>query len=126
VPSIKTTMIGLVLFILPGLPILIFDYIRNFEMLSIIYGMVAGNGDSASMSDNRMSYLITIYGDRLQDLWGMQFLNSWLLLGIFLIAIVYLTWKKATGWQPFHLLMLTTTALIFLVYYQFFPKNIPE
>lgn len=123
---LKLFLLSLVLFILPNLSLLLFDYFRHFEQIQSIFAFKIGSGEGKLNSENLMHYFSTIFIYPYQ-ITGLKFLPTLLIPLIFIGGFILGVMKKFSFFKDnFHKVFLFASFISFIIYYLKFPKVIPE
>jgi hypothetical protein len=129
--SLRTFLLSICAFIIPNLPLLLFEYFHNFLEVKRLIGVFSKGSESISFSLTRLIKFLSIIFGELYFVLGLgkpksQVIGSSISLIVLLIMVI-LTYKKRDIWkESFHLIGLCLSILVFLSYYYFFPTHVIE
>ncbi|MBU1071305.1 glycosyltransferase family 39 protein [Patescibacteria group bacterium] len=125
-PPLKTTLISLGLFILPILPLLVFEYIRKFAMTKVVIDLFTHDSSKSILNLNRLDMYQRVITASLEYVLGINASGLILvLISLVLLSILFFKLSPAIE-RNFHLVMLPGTIIIFLLYYLVYPAHVPE
>jgi hypothetical protein len=125
-PNLKITLISTVSFIVPILPLIIFEFLHQFWEVRRLFELFTGPAKQSRSLERFLEYGKFISNDPARIL---SLPTEWspIMLTIIGVVIFYLIKNKISFWKDsFHKKMLLVTYLVFLGYYAFFPAHVPE
>lgn len=125
-PDLKITLLSVISFILPILPLIIFEFLHSFlEITRLVSLFTEGSGSSKDPAQLLSFIQINLYEPF--KVLGISSVSSQLLSLIFLGSFIYLTVKKHSFLKDkFHLGFYLITFLVFTIYYYLSPTHVPE
>ncbi|MCJ7804135.1 glycosyltransferase family 39 protein [Patescibacteria group bacterium] len=124
-PSLKTLLLSIGVFILPLIPLILFEYFHKFLEIKLLAELFLSpkSGPITFSMAKLMEYVKIILTDSL----GIKIIPPYLLSGMVLMAILIFTLRRVHVWkESFHFLTLIITILVFILYYYFLPVHVPE
>lgn len=125
-PDFRTIIFSILLFIIPLIPLILFEYFHNFLEIKHLFEFKPAAGTGILEFNNYYHYFETIFissfgffGNNLKILYFLTF---------FVYTIfIFLNMKKVSFFKDsFHKTMLFITFLSFIIYYIRFPLQVPE
>ncbi|MBI4058121.1 hypothetical protein HY405_02325 [Candidatus Microgenomates bacterium] len=123
-PSLKTLVISLELFIIPILPLLLFEFFHNFLEVKRLISFFGGT--STSFDQEKFTSFIQFNISEISRIMSLDFIPQSLFILLLLVALLVLVIKKVGFWKERFHLFLFITYLVFLLYYSVFPGHVPE
>lgn len=128
IPSFKLLILSIIAFIIPLMPLILFEYFHNFLEIKLLFSLKKTSTAEVKNISTLIEYV------------GIMFHYPTYVLGIFVPSalknlvslvvwggIVTLMLKKVEIFkESFHQIALPLTASIFLLYYWFLPTHVPE
>lgn len=128
IPRLRYLFLSGVSFLIPLLPLVVFEYFHKFLELKVLFSMPASKDIETKTLSTLVTYAKIIFEYPLSYL-GVSlplFLKT-LIPIIFIIWMTFLILKRKAFWKnKFHLSILSITAVVFLVYYYLLPKHVPQ
>ena len=126
VPNFKTILLSVVAFIIPLLPLIIFECLHSFWEVKNLISVFGGKSVEVEVFSRFMYHLyVNIREPNL--VFGLLLEQYWLLFTVVATFIFILAWRKIDFWkESFHRVMLPLTFGIFVIYYTLFPTHVPE
>ena len=121
-PKKQIIFLSLIAFLIPLSPLLLFEYLHNFLEVKLLFSFFNSSGSEINRIPEMMNYAQNIFIDlasnlRLPIWWSF----------IYATILIFLIYKKIGFWKDqFHFVFLLSSTVVFLVYYSFFPKSVPE
>ncbi|MBI4058835.1 glycosyltransferase family 39 protein [Candidatus Microgenomates bacterium] len=126
VPKLKTIILSLACFLIPVLPLIIFEYLHSFWEVKKLFSFFSGSS-GGSLDVNRLMHYAEFNLLEANRILNIQFLSSQIFIILFLIIIFLLIRNKVGFWKDsFHKIMLAATWVIFIVYYTILPTHVSE
>lgn len=124
-PDFKIALFSILAFIIPLVPLILFEYFHKFLELRILLSFAGGS--QATDISRIIKHLEIIVSSLLNVVGTVNFPGQKLFAAlIFLILILFIFKKSGFGKVSFHKVATVTTFIVFLVYYFLFPANVPE
>lgn len=123
-PNFKTLALSFTTFIIPLLPLIIFEFFHQFwEVRTLISFFNGASGGGLHYPSLYFKFNIAEF----QRILSFHFIPAPTFLIIFLFIFLLLVIQKPGFWKnKFHSTLPLITYFIFLIYYALFPKKIPE
>lgn len=126
IPDVKTIIFSLIAFLIPIIPLIIFEYFHNFLEVKRLFSVFSSSPSKSDFLSNFIKYLSYNIGEP-QRILGFNFMPKDLFALLFFGIIFFLIFKKVGFWKEnFHKIVLVITYAVFLIYYTAFPTHIPE
>ncbi|EKD79709.1 MAG: hypothetical protein ACD_40C00335G0004 [uncultured bacterium] len=126
-PSLKTTLLSLVAFLLPVSPLLAFEYFRKFAMFRQLVAMFTTSSASAPTNLFRLNYFAKLLPLHFFNAVGLPSIPSILLIVTTLLVLLYISFgRRLAKYRSFHLTLLPVTFVVFFAYYAVYPGNVSE
>lgn len=127
-PSIKITLFSLVAFILPMIPLMVFEYFKKFtEIKLLLFGLGLTSKAEPKNLETMAGFIQTIFYD-LHYSFGFDSIQIpkfiFPIIGFSLIFLM--TYRRRELRDKFHYFFLPITIIIFLLYYYLLPTHVPE
>lgn len=124
-PNIKFIIIGGITFLIPIVPLIIFEYFHKFiELKNLIVIFSSHDSGISAQISQKILDLLTIIMSGPNQLLSLN-LPVLFISSVSIILVVLITLKKIYfGKEKFHLGFLCLSIIIFVFYYLFFPANI--
>lgn len=125
--GIKTFLLSAGAFLLAVLPLVVFEFFHNFLEIKLLFVFFNSQKPAASLLPlTAVKYLITIIERPQLDL-GININPAFLIFLFVFAAVIYFWYKKIVPWKnSFHLLILTFSISIFVLYYWVLPVHVSE
>jgi len=121
-PGFKITVLSFFAFLLPQIPLLIFESLRNFYEVKIL---LAFGGSGRGLQYPSLYFKFNMA--EIQRILNLQIIPPETFTVVFLGILVVLAFKKVAFFRNnFHASMLILTYFVFIIYYALFPKKVPE
>ncbi len=126
--SVHQIILSIIVFFLPVLPLILFDYWRHGAMLQQIISLAHGSVGGAVMARLTKAWvLIRLIGQFASNLVG---LSAWFFTPATLLLVLgglgVMGWRYRQRKLGFHSVTLLITTIVFILYYLVFPGNVPE
>lgn len=129
--SLRTLLLSILTFIILNIPLLLFEYFHNFLEVKHLMEVFSKGTEPMSFSLTKLIKFLSIIFGGSYFILGLakpssQLVGCSISLTVLLIMIT-LTLKKIGIWkESFHLIGLSLSILVFLLYYYFFPTHVIE
>jgi hypothetical protein len=125
-PNLKITLISIISFIIPIMPLIIFEFLHQFWEVRRLIELFTGPAKESRSLERFFEYGKFISNDPARML-SLPIEWSPVVLIIIGVVVFYLIKNKIAFWKDnFHPKMLLVTYSVFLGYYAFFPAHVPE
>lgn len=125
-PDIKTLILSLFAFLIPIIPLIIFEYFHNFLEVKRLFSVFSSSASESEFYPNFIKYFLYNIGEP-QRILGFNFIPKDIFALLFFSIIFFLIIKKVGFWkESFHKIVLAITYAVFLIYYTLFPTHVPE
>lgn len=126
IPDIKTTLTSIIAFIIPIVPLIIFEILRKFYDVSTLIGLLSGGAQGREGKD--ISFFLKFLTTDLFKTFRLDFINGDLSVILLALILSFLVWKKIGFWKDkFHITFFGLSFIIFLIYYTvIYPGHVPE
>lgn len=124
-PHIKYILLSFVFFLIPLVPLLLFEYFHNFLELKLLFSLDSTTSAEAKTTKTLVSYISLLFYYPVK-LFGptISGLLKQILSAILFIVIAGAAIKKIGFWKDrFHIIFLIATIIIFLLYYYVLPTH---
>lgn len=126
-PSRKILALTIIAFIIPLVPLIMFEYFHRFLEIKLLVEMftlskmVSGGSSLFPKLVNFSSFIF----NGTQYILGFKLFSDYLLSAIIFLVLILFTIKKIHVWkESFHLWAIIATCLIFVLYYGFLPTQV--
>lgn len=128
IPSLKIVIFSLLLFILPLIPLLLFEYFRHFLELKTLLSLHGSSNAEIKSFATLIDYASILFRfPVLLFQLPLTGLSATMFSTLFYAAPIVLSIKKIGFWKDrFHIFMIITTLIVFLGYYYLLPTHVPE
>lgn len=128
IPSLKITLFSLMLFLVPLIPLILFEYFRHFleikTLLSLRGSPLAEPKNLATFIDYVM--ILLRFPEKLLNIHLKEIITI-VFSGLIYFTFLILHIKKIGFWKDrFHGVILLTTIVVFLGYYYVLPTHVPD
>ncbi len=125
-PDIKYLFLSVFAFILPIVPLIIFEYLHNFLEVKRLAELFSTSPAEGGRTYEIIKYLSLNAGEP-QRILNLNFIPEQFFTILFLTIIIILAFKGVGFWKDkFHKYFLFIAYFVFLIYYTFFPTHVPE
>jgi len=128
---IKKYLLSFIIFMIPNIPIILFDYWRKWAMGKKILMMLTGKSSSGGQINifSKLFTMITVVVNFLNSVISLKnkfLLINFLIFGVFIYYLTFYLKKKYKKNLGFHLPIFYITLVVFILYYTLFPSHVPE
>lgn len=126
-PTIKTTILSILSFLIPLTPLIIFEYFHNFLEVKRLLEIITNHTQQSSDLSHSLPYLLNLVISGPRGILGLESIPLVNFIILFYAVAGYAIYKKIKinrDW--FHFVTLLVTFVIFIIYYIFFPTHVPE
>lgn len=125
-PDIKATIMSLFAFLIPIIPLILFEYFHNFLEVKRLFNVISPSPSKPEYFQNFIKYLL-LNIEESQRILGFNFIPKDIFALLFFSIIFILIIKRVGFWKEnFHKIVLAITYIVFLIYYTFFLTHVPE
>lgn len=126
--KLKYYILSFILFLIPLTPLILFEYLHNFEELKLLFSL---NGTSSAQPKNLdvlKDYLLIVlrYPGVVLGITKIMDLIIFFSIAIYSIFILLTIKRKAFYKEKFHILFFPFTIIVFILYYYFLPIKISD
>lgn len=127
-PNFRNCLFGSVAFILPVLPLIIFEYFHSFlEIRKLLEFFSSGSASGRQFSVEYYWRLIIMMLGSTHGVFNIGKIPPWLSGTMVILVASVLRFKSHHIWKnSFHLFIIASSFICFCIYYGFMPKGIPE
>lgn len=125
-PKVRTLLLGVVSFIVPLIPLIIFEFLHQFLEIKRLFFVIIQNGGS-SAKGGELSQFLYYNLTNLYNILNLSYLPKMLFSSV-ILGLFFLLVYKGYGFfkDSFHQTALAVTYFLFILYYYFFPTHVSE
>lgn len=126
IPRFKTIAFSCIAFIIPIIPLIIFEYLHNFLEVNQLFMLFGSTPEYKAYLYSLTNYIKVIFYEPYR-IFGVSNIPKLYFSSFLFISLLILILKKVGFWKDnFHKIFLLTTTVTFFLYYTLFPGNVSE